>query len=211
MTVAVTRPEPKPAPTQARARARRNAILEAANSFVMSGQIDTITTTTVARRAGIPVGSVYRYFDDRVDILDHLYRVAYGEIESGMADAQRAVPADMPMSDTIGYLLDVFVKTARSHPSFRILTKWANKHYAMWDVTPGQDSNLVSLIENILTDSGVSIPENRQAAATKIMVTTVSVLADLSIEEDDAEKAKALINELATMLEAYVETFGRNI
>lgn len=205
MTTAVARPTPRPEPTQERARARKGAILKAANDLVMSGHIGDITTTTVARKAGIPVGSVYRYFDDRVDILDHLYRAAYDEIESGMADAQEAAPVNMPVSDTIGYLLNVFVETARSHPSFRTLTKWANQHYSLWDVTPGDGSNLVSLVEKTLIEGGVTFPPERQVAATKTIVTVVSVLVDQSLEEEEEDKAQKLINELGYLLSEYLE------
>lgn len=204
MTTAVARPEPKPAPTQARARARRHTILEAANSFVLSGEIENITTTAVAHRARVPVGSVYRYFDGRIDILDQLYRAAYDDIESSMADAQKSIPANTPVADTIYSLLNIFVKAARSHPNFRTLTKWANKHYSLWDVTPGDGSNLASLVEKTLMDGGVVFPNERQTAATKTIVTVVSILVDQSLEEEDEGKAQALINELGYLLNQYI-------
>lgn len=204
MMTTLKRPETKPEPTQARARARRIAILDAAYSFVVSGQIDKVTTTTVARMVGIPVGSVYRYFDDRADILNQLYREAYNDIESSMAEFQDSMPPKMPIPGAIGYLLGVFTELARSHPSFRILTRWANKQYSLWEVTPGDGSNLAALVKKILADGGVSFPPERQAAATKTIVTVVSILVDQSLEEEDEGKAQALINELGYLLNQYL-------
>ncbi len=204
MTTAVARPEPKPEPTQARARARKQAILEAANSFVLTGNIEMVTTTSVARRAQVPVGSIYRYFDGRVDILDQLYRAAYDDIESSMTSIQKSMPANVPIPETIRHLLNIFVKTARSHPNFRTLTKWANKHYSMWDVTPGDGSNLAAFIEKILSDGGVAFAPERHTAATKTIVAIVSILVDQSLEEEDAKKAQALIDELVILLERYL-------
>lgn len=204
MITALKRPEEKPEPTQARARARRLAILDAANQFVLSGQIDKITTTTVAHRAGIPVGSVYRYFDDRIDILDQLYREAYDDIETGLVEVQSSMPPKMPIPSAIGYLLGVFTELTRSHPSFRTLTKWANQHYSLWDVTPGPSSNLAAFIEKTLDDAGVRFTPERQVAATKTIITVVSVLVDQSLEEDDEDKAKALISELGYILNQYL-------
>ena len=204
MTEALKRPVAKPAPMQARARAKRAAILEVANGFVLEGRIDEVTTTSIARQAGIPVGTVYRYFDDRIDILDQLYRTAYGEIETDMATAQQSVPADMPVSDAIRFLLNAFTLAARAHPSFRTLTRWANQHYSLWDVTPGTGSSLSALIEKTLADAGVVFEEHRREAATKTVVTVVSVLIDLSLEEEDTSKAQALIDELAILLDGYL-------
>lgn len=201
---ALERPESKPRPTQARAHARRLAILDAANSFVLSGEIDKITTTTVAQRAGIPVGSVYRYFDNRVDMLDQLYREAYDDIETSLIELQSSMPPKMPIPGAIGYLLGVFTELTRSHPSFRTLTKWANQHYSLWEVTPGPSSSLAAFIEKTLNDAGVRFPPERRVAATKTIVTVVSVLVDQSLEEDDEDKAKALISELGYILNQYL-------
>lgn len=205
MSTAVKKPVLKPEPTQARARARRNAILEAANTFVLAGQIDQVTTTSVARRASIPIGSVYRYFDDRIDILDQLYRTAYQDIEEQMTAVQQSVRAGMPVTETISFLLNSFTVAARSHPSFRALTRWANQHYSLWDVTPGTGSNLADFLGKTLADAGVSFPPGRREAATKTIVTVVSVLADQSLEEEDEIKAKALINELGYLLNQYLQ------
>ncbi len=205
MSTAIKKPDAKPEPTQARARARRDAILKAANTYVLAGQIDRVTTTSVAKRAGIPIGSVYRYFDGRVDILDQLYRTAYAEIEDQMKAVQQSVRPDMPITETISFLLNSFTVAARSHANFRALTRWANQHYSLWDVTPGTGSNLAAFLEKTLTDGGVSFAPDRQEAAAKTIVTVVSVLVDQSLEEEDEVKAKVLIDELGYLLNQYLQ------
>lgn len=204
MSNAIKRPEAKTAPTQARALARLNAILAAANSFILSGNIDMVTTTAVAKRAGIPVGSVYRYFEDRTHILDQLYRTAYAEVESRLMATQASIPPDQPLADTVRVLLQTFWREAREHPSFRTLTRWANQHYSMWAVMPAQGSSLAALIEKTLSDAGVRLPETRREAATKTMVSVISILADQSLEEGDEDKAQALIDELCLLLTRYL-------
>lgn len=209
MNQAVRRKDSKPAPKQARAKERRAAILASARALLSEGTLNALTTTRIAAKASIPVGSVYRYFDDKSDILDCLYREAYAEIETAVVASQANIASDLNAPEVIRHMLGGFWRSAREHPTFIMLTRWANSHYSLWDVTPGRASSLFSLVEETLEKSGVILPTERKAAATRTMVTTISVLADLSIEEDDAIKAKALIDELATLLEAYVGTFGR--
>lgn len=208
MNSALRRKEAKPAPKQARARARATAILEAAKAIVTEGSVDDLTTTRLAVRAGVPVGSIYRYFDDRADILDRLYRAAYDEVEAALIDAQQSIPPGTDPGMAIRQMVEAFWRAARAHPRYRALTRWANSHYSLWDVTPGTGSNLVALIEATLEGAGVAVPKERRAAATKTMVTTISILADLSLEADDEGEAGALIDELALLLEAYIGTFG---
>jgi len=60
------------APRQRRARVKVARMLEVAESFIDNGGIDRFTTADVAREAGVSIGLVYRYFADRVAILDAL-------------------------------------------------------------------------------------------------------------------------------------------
>ena len=175
---------------------------------MLEGRVDHVTTTNIAQRASIPVGSVYRYFEDRTHILDQLYRTAYTDVENSMIEAQAAIDKEWPINKTIQYLLRHFWLQARAHPSFRVLTRWANQHYSMWDVMPGTSSNLTGMIKNALRTAGVNIDAEREPAATKTMVTAVSVLIDMLLEEDNEQTAAALMKELAVLLEAYIGTFS---
>ncbi len=209
MSKAIKRNGVKPAPKQERARKRQSAILAAAEALLISGSTSDISTTSVALKAGIPVGSIYRYFDDKEDILEQLYQTAYDEVEHELTQKQALVAETASVGDAIRKMLDAFWTISRARPTYVALTRWANSHYSLWDVTPGQNSSLAELIETTLLDAGVEIPDNRKNPAKKSLVTIVSVLVDMIIEEDDATRAKAQIEELATLLEAYIGTFGR--
>jgi AcrR family transcriptional regulator len=56
-------------PAQARSRERVEKILDAASQVVVAQGVETLTTRTIAERAGIPVASLYQYFSDRDAVL----------------------------------------------------------------------------------------------------------------------------------------------
>ena len=60
-------------PMQARSRVRLTTIEAAAREVIAREGRDAFTTADVAEEAGCSIGTVYRYFTDRVDILNHLY------------------------------------------------------------------------------------------------------------------------------------------
>ena len=60
-------------PRQARAQQRLAEIRVAAEQVLDEVGRDRLTTSMVADRAGCSIGTVYRYFDDRVALLDDLY------------------------------------------------------------------------------------------------------------------------------------------
>lgn len=59
-------------PVQKRSTARLAALEAAAEQAIAEEGIDKFTTAYVARIAGCSIGTVYRYFPDRVAILDRL-------------------------------------------------------------------------------------------------------------------------------------------
>ena len=59
-------------PVQARSAARLTALLDAAAAIVDEIGFERFTTAMVAERAGASIGTVYRYFPDRIAVLQSL-------------------------------------------------------------------------------------------------------------------------------------------
>ncbi|WP_262692417.1 TetR/AcrR family transcriptional regulator [Kordiimonas aestuarii] len=197
-----TRP-PKKIPTQARAKAKRDAILRGAERVLLEEGPAAVTTTSISKSAGVPVGSVYQYFEDKDDILFNLYDTAYNEVEERVKETLAETPKGQPFRETLENLNRTFWLAAREHPTFRALTRWANSQRSLWEVTPGLDSSLAALVINTLEVSGVKLPASRREPMLRTMVTTISILVDQAIEEDDEDKAEALILEIANLFSAY--------
>src|ERR1700709_2244902 len=63
---------PRKEPVQARSTARLTALLDAAAAAVQELGYERLTTAMVAERAGASIGTVYRYFPDRIAVLQAL-------------------------------------------------------------------------------------------------------------------------------------------
>ena len=195
---------PKKIPTQARAKAKREAILRGAERVLLDQGPTAVTTTSISQAAGVPVGSVYQYFEDKNDILFNLYDTAYNEVEARVKKELADTPNGKPFKETLENLNRTFWLAARGHTTFRALTRWANSHRSLWEVTPGLDSSLAALVVSTLDVSGIKLPDTRHEVMLRTMVTTISILVDQAIEEDDEDKAEALILEIARLLSTYV-------
>lgn len=106
-------------PVQARAAHRIEALLDAAAAVVVEHGIEHLTTALVAERAGASIGTVYRYFPDRVAVLvalaeRNLERLRLA-IERVMALEHETWP------DAMEALVGAMVETFREVPSFRAL------------------------------------------------------------------------------------------
>jgi len=107
-------------PVQARSTARVNALLDAASDTIHDVGYELLTTAMVAERAGASIGTVYRYFPDRVAVLQALAarnrdRVTHALVARLERDKPASVLAEI---DTV---VDILVDVFRSEKGFRSL------------------------------------------------------------------------------------------
>jgi len=100
--------EPRKMPMQTRATVTVGAICEATIQVLLSQGADRLTTTRVADRAGVSVGTLYQYYPNKQSLLfavfeDHMDNVA-GAVETACAEA-----CHKPMSEMIRRVVEAFV------------------------------------------------------------------------------------------------------
>ncbi len=72
---------------QKRSRERVELILAAASELLAQGGVNALTTRSLAEHAGIPVATIYRYFDNRDAIIAAYLGRQLEEIERAVTDA----------------------------------------------------------------------------------------------------------------------------
>jgi AcrR family transcriptional regulator len=104
-------------PVQARSTARLTALLDAAASAVEELGYERLTTAMVAERAGASIGTVYRYFPDRIAVLQAL---AARNLERVLGGILMAVSdhSNTTWREAVGASFDVYVSAFRTEPGF---------------------------------------------------------------------------------------------
>ncbi|WP_255513539.1 TetR/AcrR family transcriptional regulator [Homoserinibacter sp. GY 40078] len=107
-------------PVQARSTARLAALLDAAAKVVAEIGYERLTTAMVADGAGASIGTVYRYFPDRIAVLQSLAarneERATARVLEGVSD-----PSHGDWLDALTSTFDAFVECFRSEPGFASL------------------------------------------------------------------------------------------
>jgi AcrR family transcriptional regulator len=107
-------------PIQQRSAARLSALLDAAAAVVDEVGFDRITTAMVAERAGASIGTVYRYYPDRVAVLEGLRERAVLRFRQRVADNLKATKPET-WWEAVDCGITAFVDLYRAEPGFRIL------------------------------------------------------------------------------------------
>ena len=107
-------------PVQARSTARLAALLDAAAGVIDEIGYERLTTAMVAERAGASIGTVYRYFPDRIAVLQAL---GARNLERVMTRVHEEINSEAhsnwveALSASFGVLIEFF----RSEPGYRSL------------------------------------------------------------------------------------------
>jgi AcrR family transcriptional regulator len=105
------------APQQARSRARVEAILAAADRILATEGVEALTTRRIADVAGVPVGTLYQFFDDKDAILAAVARAHMAAHASAMRDIlDKARGARW--FDLVDEVFDRYVDLYRQHPGY---------------------------------------------------------------------------------------------
>ena len=100
--------EPRKTPVQARSTVTVEAISEAAIQVLLSHGTERLTTTRVAGRAGVSVGTLYQYYPNKQSLLfavleDHFNKVT-SRVEAACENASHK-----PMAEMIKEMVEAFV------------------------------------------------------------------------------------------------------
>ena len=105
-------------PVQARSTARLTALLDAAAAVVDEIGFERLTTAMVAERAGASIGTVYRYFPDRIALLQALGARNLERVLTRVSDEVRS-PAHADWQSAVTAAFGILVEAYRTEPGYR--------------------------------------------------------------------------------------------
>jgi len=166
-------------PVQARSTARLAGLLDAAAAVIDELGYERLTTAMVAERAGASIGTVYRYFPDRIAVLQALAaRNLERTLEKTVFEISN--PENTTWSDALAAAFGVFVEAFRNEAGFRSL-----RVGDVIDLRPApNETPYKSILANALLESLVTrfgVPDNDE----------VRFAFETSIEVSDALAARA--------------------
>ncbi|MFD6990032.1 TetR family transcriptional regulator [Streptomyces sp. NPDC059943] len=108
------------APVQRRSAARLARILDACAELLDETGYEELSTRAVAGRAGVPIGSVYRFFGNKRDMADALARRNLDRYVERVERRLAAIPA-ADWRSAIDVVLDEYLAMKRTVPGFGLV------------------------------------------------------------------------------------------
>jgi AcrR family transcriptional regulator len=174
-------------PQQQRSRAKVDAILDAADAMVAEDGADALTTTLVAEKAGVAIGTLYQYFDGVPAIVKALVARHADRFAALLAEALAASQFHRKR-DAANTALDALIAYYRADPSFRGLWRGAPR---VTGAAFGDASDaLVAIVTNALVAQGMlaTVDEDfEREAQVQWAVATALIQVAFSREPDQGD------------------------
>jgi AcrR family transcriptional regulator len=189
-------------PRQARSRERLRDMLDGADALLTREGAAAFTAARIAREAGVPVGSVYHYFNDKEAIVEALALRYWGEFADLVA-AVAAADESAPLREPAGAVLDALAAGFRARAGFLALWFGGLRTERVREITRPTRSTIADSIERILAVHWPRVDPAVRAAAARMLVITGDGLLREAFRVDPGGDPW-LLREGHAMLDAYM-------
>jgi AcrR family transcriptional regulator len=190
-------------PVQARSSARLAGLLDAAAAVIDEIGFERLTTAMVAERAGASIGTVYRYFPDRIAVVEALAIRCTQRLASRFVEALESSGA-RTWQDACDALIDMTSDMYRTEPGFRAI-----RFGDAADSGVGDDEDRMAALGGAvgaIMRERFGMPENESVARAWVVLTESghAVLARAHRDRDHPDTA--LIEAYRAMTRTYLES-----
>jgi AcrR family transcriptional regulator len=190
-------------PKQARSADLVSAILEAAIQVLAKEGVRRFTTTRVAERAGVSVGSVYQYFPNKASILFRLQADEWRQTTEMLINILQN--AEQSPAQRLRMLVHAFLRSECEEAEVRTALSDAAPFYRDTPEAHEARSAIDSIIQAFMLEALPSASEGARALAGDLIMTTFSAVGkQFSESPRTPEETHAYSEALADMLCAYL-------
>ncbi|RKR73870.1 TetR/AcrR family transcriptional regulator [Frondihabitans australicus] len=198
-------------PVQARSNARLTGLLDAAAAIIDEIGFERLTTAMVAERAGASIGTVYRYFPDRIAVVEALSirgsqrlvdRIAATLAEAAETAGSQEQPGRVTVPVAVQHVVDALVEMYRTEPGFRAIRFTDSESTTAGDGDE-RPTLAAQLAELLCARIGVERSADADFAIEVATETAGSLIARAFAT--DIERDGRFVDEARTLVTAYLE------
>ncbi len=169
---------------------------------------ESATTNAIAERAGVSIGSLYRYFSDKQAILRALEERRHSQVRALYDRVFNEDVVYLPLPVLIDRLVDPFLELHLKSPAWAHLFLAADGCADIAAATSCSDRELVERLAAVFRRVFPKLGQERARLAAAVCKANVkAMIAAASSEEQPADR-RQLIAEMKRMLRVYLESLA---
>lgn len=192
-------------PQQLRSRQAVQALVDATGQIIAERGLAQTTTNHIADRAGVSVGSLYQYFEDKDDLVEALLERLSREI-AGAIDDTLAEVHDADVRPVVQALLQTALAAMNSQQGLYLeLARNWNQLHTLTVVNMLEEHMMEACRRYILRHNGQLMVDNLPATLFVVINSTLFTMMRYLSLSNPPISTHELINALSTMIATYTE------
>ena len=190
-------------PVQERSQETVERIFKATAELLGKAPLEEITTSLIARKAGVSVGALYRFFPDKQTIID---AIAVKYVEEFRASLEGRF-SEIGLADGPGFLsavIDAFAGFLDAHPDFRTIAFGRHVSAATRKRQTEPDATGAGLVKRFMIESLGMSNLSELDLRLRIAIETGERLFAYAYEQASVEKRRQVIEEMKRLLSGYL-------
>ena len=193
--------EPRRRPTQERSQKKFDQLLAVSRELLLQVGFESFTCEEVAHRAGLPIGTLYQFFQNKYVIVCELDRVDAVAVRSELQAFAQAIPSlDWPKF--MERLVDHMAQLWANDPSRRAVWHAMQSTPATRATAAVIERDLAAEVANVLAPLTPGMDRDRRKVIGEIIVHVVYSMLNFSIRDGQAHDEAVV--ELKRLLSAYL-------
>jgi len=197
---------PRRRPSQDRSKDRVERILDATAQLLGQMPVDKITTAAIAETAGVPIGSVYQYFPNKLSVLAQLARRVMEKVDSTTASLIAEDFGVLPWHQAIDRAVDATIEGYARQPGYVQLLLSIRPTPEFREITDESNDRVAAMMALHPALQAV-IPPDRIELVTRAAIKAVNALQDWALSIHDPKLAAQIIQEMKTLLKGYLAVY----
>jgi AcrR family transcriptional regulator len=192
-------------PQQARSQRRVDLILDTAADLFAEVGYESMTTNGIAERAGISIGSLYRYFSDKDAILRALAKRHQEQVRGIFDQVFMGDLVYLPLDVLLDRLVDPFVELHTACPAYKQILLGSDVSTDIAAANEELDQEIVQRMAEVLQLTAPNMDAERAHLVATVCKAQVKALLSLVASSQDREFQSQVTAEVKRMLQAYLE------
>ena len=194
---------PRRRPSQARSRERFHRILQAARSVLVDVGFESFTFDEVARRAEVPIGTLYQFFANKYAMICELDRVDTAESIGALQSFSEQIPAPQ-WPEVLEGFIDHLARMWSEDPSRRAVWHAIKSTPATRATAADTQQEMLAIIAQALRPLAPEMAEDARLEMAGLLVHTVVSLLNYGVQDEDPAALARTVDETKRMLVAYL-------
>ena len=198
-------------PRQKRARDRVEKILDAAGALLEQDSAEKLNTAAIAKKAGIPVGSLYQYFPNKTAVIVELARRVMLETDLGVLTILKSA-GEINWEESVDLAVDATLNNYQQRPGYLELLRGLSSTAEFSVISAESNERIAAYLASHTQLRQLNLPRDRIRLIARAAIQASNALQDWALSTGSEAGIRAIGTEMKTMMKAYigryVETVG---